>query len=358
MSALVQRWRESASNHANQLALVYEGDSLTYRDLSDQVEQRARKLRAFLGVGYSPVGLAAQETLKEIVDVLALLVLGRPYLYLENDTNCSNALGEKAGIQVVVGRHESSPVSPTAEIGVPDILCLLRTSGTTDRPKLVARSHQAALRNIENYGESCLLTPADRVALTAPPSRGPFLSQLLGGLLHGAEVHVFDFKKRGSAEFGEWLRKTRVTQVHLVPSIFVRTCETLGSQTLPDLSTVRLGGETLRWEQVKLFKRTAPRARILNGYSASEAAGNICCHELQEMREAGIVPVGRPVGGREIMIVDSSGRRLKVGERGRIVVRSRHLASGYWTESVLSQVSFRKDGTEWWSDDEGYLDEE
>ncbi len=360
MTLLGEKWKQSASRYAKQRAYVEKDLVLSYRELESRVDERARALSNHLENTGEPVFLSRQEPLSEVVDILSLLSLGRPYLCLGHDPPKQLPLRDKAGVRyltTVVKPAQPDGVRPGRPIDDDPVLCLVSTSGTTDQPKLLARRHTAVWTNIQSYGESCRLGPNDRVALTASPARGTFLSQLLGGLLHGATIHPFALKQLGTEVFGRWLAESEISHLHLVPSVFEHTCRHLDERALPSLKTARFGGETLHRRQVEIFRSVAPGSRILNGYSASEAAGNICWHEIGAREIDEVVPVGRPGRGREIVIVDADGRPVQAGEIGRIVVRSSHLSDGYWNEPMLTESLFKKDGTEWWSDDAGYLDD-
>ena len=101
-----------------------------------------------------------------------------------------------------------------------------------------------------------------------------------------------------------------------------------------------------------LFKHDIERARLhfpadsvfANILSGSEF-GHIAMFKISrdvELKDP-IVPAGYLLDGKEVWLLDESGRRVGFDEIGEIAVRSRFLAPGYWHQSELTQARFLPD---------------
>jgi acyl-coenzyme A synthetase/AMP-(fatty) acid ligase/thioesterase domain-containing protein/aryl carrier-like protein len=362
------RFHQAANLHPDRLAFEHAGTTTTYRSLQELVESRTGQFDGMVERPENPVGLTQSTNLDLVVTILALADLGRPFVYLDPawSRERRDQVLRKTKAQLMP-RHEAklSETSPSGLSTRSSPFVLTSTSGNSGTPKIVVRSQDVVARNIINYQATCKIQPEHRIALTAPPSHGPFVSQFLGALLHGASLHPFDLRKLGTKRLAVWLRENKISHVHLVPAVFRRLATIVAAEgiSLPALHTVRLGGEPVTAADVVLFRRAfSPETRLLNGYSASEAGGNICCHELEPEVDysTGGVPVGKPVAGRIIEIVNSEGVVLPPLQEGRIVVTSADLADGYWDDEDLTNETFRGEqaSRKWWSQDRGYLSED
>jgi acyl-coenzyme A synthetase/AMP-(fatty) acid ligase/aryl carrier-like protein len=88
----------------------------------------------------------------------------------------------------------------------------------------------------------------------------------------------------------------------------------------------------------------APSCVFVNRYSCTEA-GSITVNRLDALaivdEEEEYVPVGYPLPGKTVLIVDDQGAELPAGAVGEIAVRSRDLALGYWRDAEGTSAVFR-----------------
>jgi acyl-coenzyme A synthetase/AMP-(fatty) acid ligase len=113
-----------------------------------------------------------------------------------------------------------------------------------------------------------------------------------------------------------------------------------GTERLPDLRRIRIGGERIDAADVAAARQQCPDAELLINYSTTET-GAIAIHPIPATATfAGLVPVGRPLDGITVRIVDDDGRALPAGAAGEIVVESEHLSSGYWNDPERTARSF------------------
>jgi hypothetical protein len=169
---------------------------------------------------------------------------------------------------------------------------------------------------------------------------------MLQALLNGAALFPFDIEAEGLTALRNWIRDEEITVYHSVPAVFRSLVKTFGGrERFPLVRHVRLGGDTIRREDVELFQRHfEPPCRLRIGYSCTEA-GVITCHFIDTATPIGegAVPVGRVVEEVSVRLLDESDREVAAGEAGEITVRSRHLALGYWRREELTRERFRPD---------------
>jgi len=114
---------------------------------------------------------------------------------------------------------------------------------------------------------------------------------------------------------------------------------------LPDLRVVRLSSEAARRSDFELFRGHFPKHCILvNALSSSETGVTrkyFISHDSQISAES--VPLGYPLEGMDISLIDDHGCHVGFDKDGEIVVRSKYLASGYWNNPALSAAKFKQD---------------
>lgn len=256
---------------------------------------------------------------------------------------------------------------PPAGLACPDGLAeILHTSGTTGRPKAVAVSHASLA-----YGAH---VPPASASGPEPPTRTLCPVRIGTNAGHRAltmamsslsTIHVMtqEEPERIAAEvarlgigtvvlppvaFGSW-PATRVYERHDLSSL---TTLVLGSSSVPTATVGRLSP-------------SIPRAQIIVGYGATEAAPaslSLRIPPWEEHQDPAVlaghetVPLGVPVSGTEVMIAGPDGEPLPPGQIGEICLRSPAPRRFYYGDPETTARTFRPDG---WTrlGDLGYQDE-
>ena len=93
--------------------------------------------------------------------------------------------------------------------------------------------------------------------------------------------------------------------------------------------------------EVELYRRHFSSESVLvNRYAATET-GIICWYVMnrQTVLPEGPVPIGYPVEGTEVLLLDDAGTPVRKGEIGEIAVKSSYLSPGYWNRPELTRGS-------------------
>ncbi|MEV0388729.1 amino acid adenylation domain-containing protein [Nonomuraea sp. NPDC050643] len=204
---------------------------------------------------------------------------------------------------------------------------LSMTSGTTGDPKPVVTTERPLAHFISWYVRTFAVGSQDRFALLSGPSHDPALRDMFVPAAAGAELFVPEQElTRDPARLVAWLREHAITVLHLTPQLAAVLAGT--GVTLPDVRLAGVGGDRFTGAEAGRLRALVPHARLVAFYGTTETPQAHAWHELAEPYPE-VVPIGRPVEGSEIIVVTADGRRAAVGELGEVVVRSRHLATGY-----------------------------
>jgi len=364
-------FEEQVDREPGRVALRSPGGDLTFDALDRWANRIAWGALEARGEGLEPVAILVGRGPAAIAGILGAFKAGKIGLFLDASLPRERLrfLLEDAGAGLVVAGGESLPLARAlaAEVGIPlvdataggqvperrpglhgspdDPAYILYTSGSAGVPKGVVRSHRSLLWSANVGARFGGMTSSDRALLVASPGAGQGL-QMFQALLAGASVTPFDVRSEGLPALRDRLAAGEITLYQSVPAVFRSLVGTFRpGESFPGLRTVRLGGDTVRREDVLLFRsRFREPCRLRISYGSSET-GPIASHYLDASTPLppGPVPVGRPYEGVEVRVVGEDGREAGPGEVGEITVRSRHLASGYWRQEALTRERFLSD---------------
>jgi amino acid adenylation domain-containing protein len=345
------------------LALVGDAESLTYGELDRRSAALARALR---GQGVGPerlVGLCAERRPSWIVGLLGIQRAGGAYLPLDPSYPAERLtwMIEDSGIALIVGdadllarlpRHAAQTLATDAAVlqdsqgsggqplpaVSPDSLAyVIYTSGSTGRPKGVLVSHLGVGRLGESQRAILDIRPGDRLLQVGSPSFDASVGDMASTLTAGGELHLTE-AAHVAADLAGVLSRRRITHVVMPPSVLA----TLPEKTaLPDLRLVAVGGEACPPE---LARRWSAGRRFLNVYGPTEATvDTTAAAATPEGLAAGRMPIGRPLPGLAIRLLDRWGGPAPAGAPGHLCIGGPALARGYLNRPDLTAERFVPD---------------
>jgi acyl-CoA synthetase (AMP-forming)/AMP-acid ligase II/thioesterase domain-containing protein/acyl carrier protein len=358
---IADRFREIAAAHPDRPALSDAHRSLTYREVDLATNAAAHGILGLDGDG--PVVVVAPVDLDSVLLTHGALKAGRmvvpldprwpPEQWLEvtrstggvlvvPDVAVRDQLPERSRAAV----HLAADVldGPTTDPGIvvdPDAPAFIFfTSGSTGAPKGTVLGH----RIVDGSQQLLGLVADDRLAVVAPLSFVTGALAALVVLVTGASGHLFDAQGADPLALAHWLDDRGITQVALSPTMIGIITRFLAKEgrTIDSLRLVAQGGEVGTPEHFTIARRGFPNARFKNAYGMTETGGPVCDHEVDVDRQAGDepVPVGRPMPGVRIDVVDDDGDPVPDGEDGEIWVTTSRAAFGYWDQPALTQERF------------------
>ena len=363
--------------YPQRIAVVGSHDGMTYDALNRAANQWAR---AVLTSGPDSSGLVAILLPKDsllFVAILAAAKAGRPYLILDptHPTPRLARLVADAGASLLITDTPRAPlareiaVTMKARLEVvclsetPDaryadtnldlappsdaLLYLVYTSGSSGTPKGVMQTQRNVLHNIQRHVRGLRLTPEDRLTLIASCSTSQAVTDIYSALLCGASLYPADVREIGFTRLAAWLRESEITIYHSSASSFRSLLDSLDdADSFPSARVVKLGREPVYHRDLERWRRHfSTRCIFVNALSSSEAGlirQNLITHE-DAADPATVVPVGYPVDGVDVVLVDELERPVPTGEAGAIVLRGDYLSPGYWNSPTLTATAFRPD---------------
>ncbi|MFQ6852076.1 non-ribosomal peptide synthetase [Streptomyces sp. 35M1] len=346
-------------------AVTQADQTLTYGELRD----RALRLGAHLrGRGVGPdvvVGLHVERSLDMIVGMLGILEAGGAYLPLRTDDPAERVAGilkdsgaasvitsaatherlaafGDARVRVDVAYPAPAPGAfhgprPTAE----NLAYVIYTSGTTGAPKGVAVPHRAAER-IVRTGVYADFGSQETFLQICPLSFDAHVLEVWGSLANGGHLVLHPNSRVSAESVMEAVRAHGVTALWLTPTVFNQVVDE-GLFEGSGLRQVVIGGEVVSTPHLARAMQTTD-IRFSNGYGPTEAGVFTCCRVFEEADLAySPPPVGAPLPGTRVWVVDAEGKQVPEGELGELYIGGDALAHGYHGRPDLTGKSFIPD---------------
>ena len=236
-----------------------------------------------------------------------------------------------------LARNEASELRPPQQASNGESPAyILHTSGTTGTPKGVVVPNRAILRLV--HGQDYAPFDAGSVFLHAAPlAFDASVFEIWGALLHGAGLVVAP-ERVSLQDLAQVLTERRVSVAWLTAGLFHLMVDH-HAEALAGLHTLIAGGDVLSPLHLARLSARAPGLRLVNGYGPTENTTFTCCHVIDKPGEAP-VPIGRPIQGGEVFILDERLQPLPSGEAGQIAAAGMGLAIGYLNQPELTREKF------------------
>ncbi|UGY92676.1 amino acid adenylation domain-containing protein [Streptomyces gobiensis] len=355
--------RQQASTHPEAVAVVYDGQELTYRELQANSSQLALYLR-YLGAGAdTPVGLYVEPSLELMIGAWGILASGGSYLPLSPeypDDRLRYMIKNSAAKVIVTQEHLAARVeelapnsttivtvgdTSTVPTGAwirrtweplrPDNLAyVIYTSGSTGRPKGVMIEHRSIVSQLRWMQACGYLGPGTTVLQKTPMSFDAAQWEILAPAVGGRVVMGAPGIYRDPEALIDTIVKNKVTTLQCVPTLLQALLDTENLPSCTSLKQVFSGGEALTTKLARAFAEEMPRSSLVNLYGPTECTINATAHlidpeTLGDEEASAIVSIGVPVDNTTCFILDENLQPVNIGEKGELYIGGAQLARGY-----------------------------
>jgi amino acid adenylation domain-containing protein len=220
---------------------------------------------------------------------------------------------------------------------------IIFTSGSTGRPKGVSVSHRALAHHCQAMIERFGLDPQDRVLQFSALSVDPALEQILPALICGATIVMRDSSLWTPYQLRQVMDRQRVTVADLPPAYLAEVLAAWNQSGDAPKHAPRLlicGGDVLTPETVRLWRGSRlAGARLINAYGPTETTITATTHEVGP-EDTGAVPIGRPLPGTDVYVLDASGQPVPEGVPGELYIGGSRIAIGYVADVETTRGRF------------------
>ncbi|GIH03428.1 hypothetical protein Rhe02_14950 [Rhizocola hellebori] len=221
---------------------------------------------------------------------------------------------------------------------------LMYTSGSTGRPNGVPVTHRSLLNYLLWAADAYRLSEGGGAIAHTSVGFDLTVTTMWAPLMVGQRVRLVE-EGAGLGVLVDVMRsELDITLVKATPSQLEALLDVIGPQELARrVRTLVLGGEALRTETIAAL-RGVSHLRIVNEYGPTETVVGSCAHVLGESdADTGAVPIGRPVAGTHIYVLNGLGQPVPDGVPGEIYIGGAGVASGYVGRPELTAARFVSD---------------
>ncbi|HEX2093638.1 MAG TPA: amino acid adenylation domain-containing protein, partial [Longimicrobiaceae bacterium] len=374
--------RARAAERPDAVAVWHAGEALTYAELDRRASRLAHHLQR-RGVGpETRVGVFLERSPELLVALLGVLGAGAVYVPLDpvfprdrlallaEDARVALVLTEQRWFAELPGsvaatavlldadreRIEREPATPPEAPVFPESAAyVIYTSGSTGRPKGVTVPHGALARYTGAARAAYGVGPDDRVLQFASVAFDASAEEIYTALTAGARLVLRDEEMLDSARaFLERCREWGITVLDLPTAYWHELAAELADgerAELPEaLRLVVIGGERALPERLRAWReRFGGRVRLVNTYGPTETTiVATLCDLPATPEEAGVatprhVPIGRPVAGARVYVLDPRGEPAPIGVPGELYIGGVGVARGYLDRPELTAERFLPD---------------
>jgi amino acid adenylation domain-containing protein len=379
-----QLFEEQVRRTPDAIAVICQGQPLTYRELDEKANRLARTLRQ-LGVGPDRrVGVCLLRSLEMVIALYAIHKAGGAYVpmdptypaerlaFMLEDAQVTLLLTQKA-LEALVPSGQTrqlcvdAPVEPahsgaspvadheSASGVTPDHLAyLIYTSGSTGKPKGVMVQHGNAVNLFAGMDQILDGPPGTWLAVTSI-SFDISVVELFWTLTRGYKVILqpdepATLRKlagaglampagRESLTVGEQIRRYQVTNLQCTPSLAAMMMDDPSTADAFHLvKTFIFGGEPL---PPSLVERLAGCGEVINMYGPTETT--VWSTIFHVTRNGGRISIGRPIANTRLYILDRFGQPVPIGVPGELFIGGAGVVRGYLNRPELTAERFTPD---------------
>ncbi len=253
------------------------------------------------------------------------------------------------GVDVPVLTWETAPgaqpeVPPLSIDGLAasDVAYVLFTSGSTGEPKGVAVSQGALAQHLNWFVEAYAVTPSDVVLQKTPFTFDASVWEFWVPLMAGGRLELAPPQaQRDPAQLLAVAQAAGATLLQAVPTLWEQLVAAPGFAATRTLRHLFAGGEVLTAALRDRLSRALP-VPLTNLYGPTEATIQCATWTCGEADGAGeTIPLGRPVPGTRLWVLDATGAPVAPGVVGELHVAGGQLADGYWRRPDLTAERFK-----------------
>jgi amino acid adenylation domain-containing protein len=360
-----------AAQQPDAVAVVFEGKSITYRELNRRANYLARLLQQS-GVGPEVlVGVCMERSFEMVVALMGTLKAGGAYVPLDPTYPCERLdyMIQDAHLPVLLTQQRLRELLPTEDRGtqvlaldtidwvnidadasqdentvshvLPDnIVYMIYTSGSTGKPKGVMNIHRGLSNRLHWMQSSYHLTPDDRVMQKTPFSFDVSVWEFFWPLMTGARLVV---ARPGGHQDPSYLAalivEQQITTMHFVPSMLQAFLLEPDLSHCTSLQRVICSGEALSFELQETFFSLL-EAELHNLYGPTEASIDVT---YWRCRRGEPVYIGYPIANTRLYVLDRARHPVPIGVAGELYIGGVGVARGYYHRPELTAEKFVAD---------------
>ncbi|MDY6802247.1 MAG: amino acid adenylation domain-containing protein [Cyanobacteriota bacterium] len=355
-----------AEKTPERVAVVFEEEQLTYKELNRRANQLAHYLQ---GMGVGPdvlVGICVERSLEMLVGILGVLKAGGAYVPIDASypfERISFILGDAQPPVLLTQEHleeelpahwgqiialdseweeiaAESDSNPSSSVSAENLVYVIYTSGSTGKPKGVLVSHKNLVHSTTNRCHYYPEPPGSFLLLSSfafdSSVAGIFWTLCEGGKLVLPSPQFQTEPERLARAIAEH----QVEYLLSIPSLYGVVLEQASPEQLSALRGAIVAGEAYGGKLIERHRQLLPRCGLFNEYGPTEGTVWSTVYNCQDWQQEASVPIGRAIANTQIHILDRHQRPVPIGIKGELYIGGAGIARGYLNRPELTEEKF------------------
>ena len=348
------------------LAVVYNGQRLTYSQLNQRANQLAHHLRS-LGVKTGErVALGLHNSLEMVIGIFGVLKAGGVYIPLDptypparlnyclQDTAPKVLLTQQRinwpNLSVLrINLDETNPdlesmatTNPPNLASPEDLAYIIYTSGSTGQPKGVMVNH-CNLVHSTTARSQVYTDPVERFLLLSSIAFDSSVAGLFWTLSQGGTLVLSPYRlEQDLHQLACLIADEKITHTLCVPTLYNLLIEATAPEKLTSLHTAIVAGEACGRSMAQQHYAKLPQTRLYNEYGPTEASVWSTVYFVRPKLAPGPIPIGRPITNTQIYLLDVNLKPVPIGAEGEIYIGGDGVAQGYLNQPERTATAFIK----------------
>ena len=360
---IVDLFEEQVEKTPDNIAVVFENQKLTYRELNEKANQLAKIILSNGINTEDTVAIFLDKSLEMIIAILAILKSGAAYLPIDIDypfsridymlknsnakliltlENLNNLITDIKILDISLNNNFYNENTDNINININsnNLAYIMYTSGSTGTPKGVMVEHKNIVRLVKNTNY-INLSQNDRILQTGSIVFDACTFEIWTALLNGLQLYII--KKNdllNPTALKEFIDNNKISILWLTSPLFNKLCEDNVS-IFDNVKFLLTGGDVLSPKYINKLNDYNKNIQIINGYGPTENTTFSCCFKINKKYTSSI-PIGKPISNSTCYIVSKSGKLQPIGIPGELWVGGDGVSRGYLNRDDLTTEKFLK----------------
>ncbi|HEY9874103.1 MAG TPA: amino acid adenylation domain-containing protein, partial [Candidatus Obscuribacterales bacterium] len=366
---------QQAALTPDSIAVVFENQHLTYRQLNERANQVAHYLQK---LGVTPevvVGICLERSLEIVIAILGILKAGGAYLPLDpgmpaeritlmlQDAQAAVLLTQAQFVEALQATSlqektrqlicldtqwdeiaKESTESCSSIVTTENLAYVIYTSGSTGKPKGVAVEHEQILNYLYGILPRLDLAAASSFAMVSTFAADLGNTVIFPALCTGGCLHVIPQEMASDPEaLAAYFEQHSIDCLKIVPSHLAALLTSPKAASILPRKRLVLGGEATHWDLLARIQEYAPDCVIINHYGPTESTVGVLTYQVNNNNLGYLsetVPIGRPIANTQIYILDSQLQPVPIGVTGELYIGGNSVARGYLNQPEITAEKF------------------
>lgn len=366
--SLLEIFYDNVIKYPDQTAVVYENETITYKDLYKKVCAIENELLKNKVTFQEIVAIYMPKSVNYVASILAVLKLGAIYLPISYDypLNRINYMLENSKTKLVISNNHTANkiknndiniiytdellednvnIVPPKHFDITNSAYIIYTSGSTGEPKGVEVSQKSLINHVygiyERFDKD--ISYNDATLSIANTSFDANVEEIFIPLFFGATLHlVSDDSIYDPRKLANYIANSGITFTFIPPTILNEVYNNLKNLDNLKLNKLLVGVQSIKNVMLNKYLKLLPNLKIHNGYGPTEAT--ICCisrmyNEIID-NETFYVPIGKPMNNCEVYLLNNTLTLQPFGYVGEICIGGDCLSKGYLYNKEKTEKSF------------------